>query len=308
MSEAPVPWRLRFKRARRRANFVGLLRLLRWAGFERARALGQIIGDLQFYGTPLQRLRLQNDLAKLLGRSASEVGPLLQEAYRVNTAAVLELMVMFDQRLDDELLGAQLEVEGLEHLQAAMAGGRGAILLATHAGNAGLVPIRLAAAGWPVSVVYREARMMDAGFIDAGLTRYGIQGILANTGIKAYAQMLSALKQGRIVFVMMDQGVKRAEDGLTHRFLGKDLPMTGGVAQLARHARAPVLPMATLAAEPRWQFVIAPPLVTEPGSTLDADTERLVRLTESQILAHPQLWSWPHRRWARAPLAPDLSP
>ena len=74
------------------------------------------------------------------------------------------------------------------------------------------------------------------------------------------AEMLKALKQGRIVFLMLDQGVKKAKDGIVHRFLGKDMPMSAGPAQLARAARAPVLPLATTAATPLWRFALQPPL------------------------------------------------
>ena len=131
--------------------------------------------------------------------------------------------------------------------------------MAAHMGNAALVPLRLASAGWPVSVLYKESRMMSADFFLDGLERYGIQGIAANAGLRAYGQMLAALKQGRIVFLMLDQGVKQAKDGQVHRFLGKDMPMPAGPAQLARAARAPVLPVATLAATPRWRFALGSP-------------------------------------------------
>ncbi len=88
--------------------------------------------------------------------------------------------------------------------------------------------------------------------------------------------MLAALKQGRIVFLMLDQGVKQAKDGQVQRFLGKDMPMPAGPAQLARAARAPVLPVATLAATPRWRFALQPPLALGQDS-LEADVATLVR-------------------------------
>ena len=44
-----------------------------------------------------------------------------------------------------------------------------------------------------MTVVYRHARMMSAQFFAAGLPRYGIDGILANEGFKAYARMVDAL-------------------------------------------------------------------------------------------------------------------
>jgi len=169
-------------------------------------------------------------------------------------------------------------------------------------GNAALVPLCLANAGWAVSVLYKESRMMSADFFLEGLARYGIQGIAANAGLRAYGQMLAALKQGRIVFLMLDQGVKHAKDGQVHRFLGKDMPMPAGPAQLARAARAPVVPVATLAASPRWRFALQPPLVLGEDS-LEADVASLVRATEEIVLAHPDLWSWQQRRWRKFPPA-----
>lgn len=276
--------------------------LMRIAGFGRARRLGALLGAMHFRFAAGARRRQLRDMAQVLNRPAdAQLGATLHEAYRVNTAAVLEIVAMFDRRLDDRLLAAQCEVQGLEHLRAAQAGGRGAILLATHSGNGLLLTAKLAAAGWPLSVVYRHSRMMSADFFARGLALYGIEGILANEGLRAYARMLTALKQKRIVFVMMDQGVKRAEDGVMARFLGKDMPMPAGPAQLARHARAPLLPVATSAADPVWRFEIEPPLPA--GTSLEADVESLLRVAERQVLKCPQLWSWHHRRWRLYPLA-----
>jgi KDO2-lipid IV(A) lauroyltransferase len=105
---------------------------------------------------------------------------------------------------------------------------------------------------------------------------------------------------------MLDQGVKRAEDGQMQRFLGKDMAMPAGPAQLARASRAPVLPLVTTAATPKWKFSIEPPVPLGQGS-LEADVKTLVALTERQILQAPQLWSWHHRRWCKRPLAAPSS-
>ena len=305
MTEPKPRLALRVKRARRRWTFRAIRQLLRLAGFDRARSLGAILGELQFRLMWRSRRRQQADLSVLLGRSPGDpaVRACLRHSYRVNNGAVSEIMAMFDRPIGQERLAAHCEVDGLEHLQSAMAGGRGAILLASHSGNGLLLTVRLANAGWPISVVYREAIMMSAGFFHEGLERYGIQGILANTGIKAYGQMLGALRQGRIVFLMLDQGVKKSEDGTLQRFLGKDMPMPAGPAQLARHARAPVLPVATTAASPRWRFEIRAPIGFEPGAALEDDLARLIAATEATVLEHPELWSWHQRRWRKFPLA-----
>lgn len=279
---------------------------VRWVGFARVAGLGRLLGDLQYRFSWRDRGRQARDLKAVLGNSDdSKVRAQLREAYRVNTAAVLEILSMFDRRQDAALSEHYCEIEGLERLQAALALGKGAILLPSHAGNGAAMALRLSARGHPVSVVYKQSRMMTAGFFERGFSLYGIEGILANDGIKAYGKMLGALRKGRILFVMLDQGTKMAQDGVMLRFLGKDMPISAGPAQLARHSGAPVLPVATVSAVPAWRFRIDPPVQRVPGASLEADTGQLARVTEDLILQRPQLWSWPHRRWRNFPLATD---
>ncbi|MEO5883491.1 MAG: lysophospholipid acyltransferase family protein [Caldimonas sp.] len=296
--------RLRWRRGLRRLVFLSVRSLLRFVGFARAGAAGQLLGELQFRFGGRARRRMEAEMALALRRPAddSAVPPMLREAYRVNTAAVFEIMAMLDRRQDEATLLACSEVDGLEHLREALSGGRGAILLSAHMGNAALLPLRLADSGWPVSVVYKKSRMMSADFFLEGLARYGIQGIAANGGLRAYGEMLTALKQGRVVFLMLDQGVKLAKDGIVHRFLGKDMPMPAGPAQLARAAKAPLLPVATTGATPVWRFAIQPALPLGQAS-LEADAATLVAATERMVLSHPQLWSWQQRRWRKFPVA-----
>jgi KDO2-lipid IV(A) lauroyltransferase len=310
-SPAPVltqpkpPLALRIERSLRRAMFLAGRTLVRSVRFERLRALGAFVGELQFRLGFVPRQRMVRDLAALQGRGADDpaVKRQMREAYRINDAAVLEVLKMLDRRQDPAMLRARVEVDGIALLQQALEAGRGAILLATHSGNSALLVIRLAAAGIPVSMVFRESRMMDAGLFERGLAFYGIEGILATEGLKAYGRMLAALRSNRVVFIMADQGVKKARDGMVFRFLGKDMPMPAGPAQLARHADAPVLPVATVAVEPAWRFEILAPIPRQPSASLESDVESLLRASEQMILGNPQWWSWHHRRWRHFPLA-----
>jgi KDO2-lipid IV(A) lauroyltransferase len=294
------------RRGWRRLLFLTMQSLTRVTGFARARRLGAVFGGIQFRLAWRSRRRQVHDIAVLLGRSPDDpsVPALLREAYRVNTAAVLEVLAMFDRRQDERMLASQCEIEGLERLQSAMTDGRGAILLGAHMGNDAMLVVRLASLGQPVSVVYRQSRMMSERFFGRGLALYGIEGILANTGFRAYVGMLDALRRGRIVFMTMDQGTKVAEDGIVMRFLGKDMPMPAGPALLARQSGAPVLPVVTTASDPVWRFTIEPPVSRAAGATLASAVEDLARVTERHVLNYPQLWSWHHRRWCKYPLAP----
>jgi phosphatidylinositol dimannoside acyltransferase len=209
---------------------------------------------------------------------------------------------MLDRHHDERLLAAHIAIEGLEHLQASLGAGRGVILLGTHTGNGMLFIARLAALGWPVTVVYRQSRMASARLFARGLPRYGIEAIPANEGARAYVRMRDAVKRGRIVFVTMDQGVKSDRDGVVVRFLGKAMAVAKGPAQLSRHTQAPVLPVLATGYDSAWCFRIEPPLAPASGPQ-DAVVERLARASERQVLLHPELWSWHHRRWYKHPFA-----
>lgn len=289
---------LRWRRARRRGLFRFARWLMRTLGFGSARGLGAFLGGLHYWIDGDTRRRCLQDLAELTGHKSvdAQVVKTLRSGYRVNTAALLEVLSMVDTRLDAASLKSLCRVDGMPVLKSALSG-KGVILLATHSGNSLLLAAQLADAGWPITVVYRHARMMSMEFFAEGLPRYGIDGILANEGFKAYARMLDALRHNRILFAMMDQGVKQAETGVPLRFLGKDMPMPGGVVQLARHSRAPILPVTTLGADPVWHFEVEPQLVLQPGGTIEQDTAEVLKTVERQILAHPELWSWHQRRW-----------
>jgi lauroyl/myristoyl acyltransferase len=301
-------WMARLRNAargvRRRTMFLTMRWLVRLTGFDGVRRIGRWLGAVHYrFGNRTRRHCLAG-LSVLMGRDLADpqVEQTLREAYRVNTTAVLEVLSMVDRRLDPVRLQRRCQVDGIELLEAARAG-RGAILLATHSGNSLLLAAQLAEAGWPVSIVYRHTRMMSKEFFAKGLPRYGFEAILANEGFRAYARMVDALRRNRLLFAMMDQGVENAETGLQLRFLGKDMPMPGGVVQLARKCRAPLLPIVTLTADPHWHFAIAPRIVLPPDGTLEEDTSSVLRHLEREIRMRPQLWSWPHRRWRNFPVA-----
>jgi KDO2-lipid IV(A) lauroyltransferase len=292
------------RRGGRRSLFIAVRSLARVVGFRRAPTAGKMIGELEYRIAWRRRRRCARDMALALGRRVGDpwVTAQLHRAHHANAQALLEILAMLDRPQDQRMLRSRLVVEGEEHLQAALAAGRGAILLGTHAGNGVLLAVRLAAAGWPVSMVYRQARMAPAEFLGRGFARYGVEAILANEGLRAFGRMRDAVKSGRVLFVTLDQGVKRPQDGVAVRFLGKTMSVAAGPAQLARHTHVPVLPVLATGYDGAWHFRIEPALApaSEPLARV---VERLARASEHQALLHPELWSWHHRRWRKFPFA-----
>lgn len=297
------------RRLRRWATFLIARSLVRLLGFDMCRQAGTVLGTLQYHLFMFDRRRFRAQIGAVLGQAAcdTKVDSILRSAYRVNTIGSLEVLSMADRKLDTGRIYERCRVDGVEHLKAARTG-NGAILLATHSGNCLLLLAQLADQGWPLTIVYRRSPNMPEHFASDGLCHYGFEGVAADDGFKAYAQMLGALRHDRVVFAMMDHGVNVADSGLVLRFLGKEMPMPGGIAQLARHSRAPIVPLTSLAVDPVWHFEFEPQLQFDPGGTLEEDAAAVIKNVERRILAYPGLWSWPHRRWRKYPLAADLQP
>ncbi len=298
------------KRGRRRLSFDLLQRLAmltRLVGFARLRRIGTMIGELQFRLGRRNRLQYTRDVAQVLGRRPDDpvVKATLRQSYHVNNGAVLEIMAMYDHPLSDEQIREHCRVHNAQRLDAQLESGRPVVLLGSHMGNASLSQAWIARSGRPLSVVYRESHKIRRGFFDAGLAHYGIEGIAADDGTRAYRKMLKALRAGRMVYVTLDQGTKRA--GVAVNFLGKQINMPEGPAQLARHAGAIVVPISTLAHRPAWEFNIEEPVELNPQGPVADDVKKLTKVMEQQILAAPHLWSWHHRRWRKYPFPVDPS-
>lgn len=128
-------------------------------------------------------------------------------------------------------------LEGREHLEAAVAEGRGVVLVSLHTGNWEVGAARIGALGHPFSILYFE---QIAPRLDAYLN-----GLRSRHGVKLHHQrrgLLGAfrdLRHGGILGVMADQDGTRA--GIFTRFFGLTVSVPRGIAAFARRTRARVV-------------------------------------------------------------------
>jgi phosphatidylinositol dimannoside acyltransferase len=281
-----------------------LLRLIAWfagllGGIPLVRRAGEWLGELRFRLGWRKRRDLERQLARLFPETdAGTRLRQLREAYRTNDSAVMEAIGMGGRRAPDAVIRGCCDVDGIESLRAALQPGRGVIALGMHMGNGLMAMARLAVEGLPVSIVYRASRKFPEDFLRRVAERHGMEGISASQRSQAYRAMLRALQQGRILFVLMDQGTKYG--GVPVQFLGKQVELPEGPFRLAARTGAPVFTVFASAARPRWQFAVAGPLDLGDGSAAAA-AAAATQAMEAQIRAYPGLWSWHHRRWGRYP-------
>lgn len=196
-----------------------------------------------------------------------------------------------------------IRLEGAQHVDAALAGGRGALIVTGHTGNWELLGAAVAAR-WPLTVVAR--RVNDDRF-DALVVRFrrsvGEQ-VLVRDDPRFLSTVRGALAEGRLVAMLIDQDTRGA--GVFVPFFGRLAHTPPGAALVALRARVPVV-TAFIARRPGGGHMVRfAPIETstrrDRGEVV-ALTARLTAAIEAQIRRAPAEWVWWHERWRRRPPA-----
>ena len=203
----------------------------------------------------------------------------------------------------EDVIAATRMAEGLDALRAALAGGKGAVLVTGHFGNWEIGGAALAARGIPLDVVaQRQANPRFDRLINDARSRLGMRVIYRG---RAPKDALRGLREGRLVAFVADQDARRA--GVFVPFLGRPASTFRGPAVLALRSGAPVF-IGTAERAPDGRYDVRIRRIPDPPPG-DADA-RAVALTaaytaalEAAVRARPEQYFWHHRRWKTAPPA-----
>ena len=187
---------------------------------------------------------------------------------------------------------------GEEHVQAALAQGRGMVAIAAHAGNWEYTVMGYGLKYRPVAVVGREMDHPWAARLARYLRQRGGNSMVGKQ--KGMKEILGHLRANRSVGIVIDQNTT-TEGGLLVDFFGKPARTTPVAALLARRG-VPVLPtLSRRLPDGRHLMVILPPLPLMKTSDPEADIQRHLelqsRVIEAWVRSCPEQWLWLHRRW-----------
>jgi len=196
------------------------------------------------------------------------------------------------------LISRKVIIVGEEHVQAALAQGRGMVAIAAHAGNWEYTVMGYGLKYRPVAVVGREMDHPWAAWLARYLRQRGGNSLVAKQ--RGMKEILGHLRQNRVVGIVIDQNTTTA-GGLLVDFFGHPARTTPVVALLARRG-VPVLPtLSRRLADGRHLMVILPPLPQIKTADAQADVRRHLELQSRSIEAWvrtcPEQWLWLHRRW-----------
>jgi len=211
--------------------------------------------------------------------------------------------------MNDAELRAAADLEGWAHLEAALARGRGALILTAHLGNWDLLCTLTPTWGYPLTIITKNLRQ-------AGLNRFWMQsrerfGLRFVPAHRSFRACLKALRKNELVGFVLDQNMIDRE-GVFVDFFGRPACTTPGLAYLAAQSGAPVVPVFLLrGADGRHHGRILPLLEPPPDrapDTIRAATQQYTRIIEDAIREHPEQWIWLHRRWKTQPPAAPAAP
>lgn len=203
-----------------------------------------------------------------------------------------------------------VDFEGLEHADAALGRGRGAIMVSAHIGNWELHAI---VHGMAFGAAHVVGRPLDNPLLDERLVALREMG--GNVMIskrRALPQIMEALRSNRMLAVLIDQNVQ-AKDGVFVDFFGRPACTTTVAAALAVKTGCALVPChARLLPDGRYRLILDPPVQWTPSGERQADiaalTQRLTAIIEGWVREAPEQWLWLHRRWKTQPSGTGAGP
>ena len=197
-------------------------------------------------------------------------------------------------------LAGLVQVQGLEHLQAAQEQGQGAILMAIHFTT---LEIGAALLGQQHTIdgMYRAHKNPVFDYVQRrGRERHNADAhAIEREDVRG---MLKVLRKGRAIWYAPDQDFGAKQSVFVPLF-GVLAATVTATSKFAKLGRAQVIPMTQtrLASGQGYLIKIEPPLQNFPGETDEQDCIRLNKWIEQAIMQQPEQYLWAHRRFKTRP-------
>lgn len=273
---------------------------------------------IAFHFTVRLKTISRETLTIALGREKTpeEIEEISRGCFEALGTGITELLYYF--RFPEKLKG-RYTIVGKEHLDRALAQGRGVVAATAHFGNFPLMMISLVQSGYSVNVLMRRIRDQKAqDILTSIMTRLNVKFIFSLPRRECVSSCLRALRKNEILFMLMDQNFG-SEGGVYVDFFGQKAATAPGPVVFALRANAPVMTIFNVRGQDGISRIhIEPEVKMEHRENYDAtilvNVSRLTNIIERYIRKYPTHWGWMHRRFksqsteGAAPGAPQGDP
>ena len=194
-------------------------------------------------------------------------------------------------------------IQGREHLEAALAAGRGVVVLTAHFTTLEICG-RYMTETFKIGCLYRDPNNP----VVAHLMRQQRERHMAiAVHFDDLKGLIRALRAGYAIWYAPDQG-KRTKQSEILPFFGVPAITNTATTKLAEMTGAPVVPyFARREPDGSYTLTILPPLADFPTADAATDAVRISRLIEEHVRLAPEQYFWVHKRFkARGPGYPEV--
>jgi len=265
-----------------------------WLGY----GLADLGTTLHWFAFPDRRHAVLANLAVMLPRASrrdrTRVARRMMRSYN-------RMMFEFFRlpHLSREELLASIEVEGKEHLDRAIARGRGVIITSTHIGNWELAAVMVAQWGYALHAVagVQLGRWLTGAVRDTK-TELSITTISPDDGFR---KILRALDHNDPVALMVDGNLY--QHGVTVEWFGRPTTFPAGPGVLAQRTGALIVPGVCVRVSPgRFRIIISQAIDPAASATTAELHQAVAAAAERQVRAHLDQWCIFRPLW-KAPAA-----
>lgn len=268
-----------------------------------ALAVGSGLGRLAFWFATAESARACAQLQRSLNISDNRRATAIAQRCFANLGKNVVEFMRFP-RMNAAQLQQAVTFEGASHINAALARGKGAIILTGHFGNWELLAASISANVAPLTPIVRELRSARLNaLVSSYRTQAGYATIDRDTGLRS---ALRCLKRNQLLGIVAD--VDTTVNGVFVDFFGKPAYTPYSPIAIALKTGAAVLP-AFIIRQPdgSHRAIIEPPLTLERSAVSEEElvinTQKFTKIIEGYIRRYPEQWIWMHERWKTRPEA-----
>ncbi|MDQ7017310.1 MAG: lysophospholipid acyltransferase family protein, partial [Gammaproteobacteria bacterium] len=256
--------------------------------------LGTALGGLLYHLIPKRRAIASTNIRICFPNLGAEKHQqLLKEHFHSLGISLFEMGMAWWR--SPEWLQKRCKIKGLEHIHAAEKNGRGVIILIAHFTTVEIA-IRLGALNVASHVTFAEPKNPLFNAVMQNRRNRYFKTMITHRDVR---QMIRKLKQGEKLWYAPDQSSKQSRGGIVVNYFGHPVITTPATARLARLSGAAIVPILPrrLPNGAGYEFEFQAPLTDFPSKDLEADTQRINHLFETQIKQVPEQYLWVHKRF-----------